>query len=82
MVIWRALAFVWIADGGFRVTPATDGKIKAPPPGWLMWLVGLRIFTILPCEPAGSFGKLLNDFNVPRASTRSPNERASDEHPR
>jgi hypothetical protein len=28
--------------------PTMDGKIKAPPPAWRMWLVGLVIFGIRP----------------------------------
>ena len=32
-----------------------DGKIKAPPPAWRMYLVGLEIFDIRPMPPAGAF---------------------------
>ena len=44
-----------------------DGKIKAPPPAGRMWLVGLENFGILSTEPAGTFARNINDFNVSTA---------------
>ena len=44
-----------------------DGKIKAPPAGGRMWLVGLEILGILPSQAAGAFARNTNNFNVTSA---------------
>jgi hypothetical protein len=50
--------------------PTREGKIKAPPPAGRMYLVGLKIFDILPTPPAGAYARNANDFNVPSAISR------------
>ncbi len=44
-----------------------EGKIKAPPLAWRMWLVGLVIFGIQTVRTAGASAPNINDFNAPSA---------------
>jgi hypothetical protein len=59
-----------------------EGKIKAPPSGGRIWLVGLEFFGIQTTQSAGASAGNTNVFNAPRAIQKISERAQRNDDPR